>query len=201
MRIHVKNQFYCKLYHLSFVDECKKHNLQFFYAYPVLSCFELNGLKALGVSYVYVSAPLFFKTDKIKEYNIPIRYVPNLSYSAYIPHENGFHGTWIRPENIELYNGVNNICEFDGINLEQERLLFDIYKERHEWPGDLNLLFVNFNFSVPNRIVDNRIGEVRLNCGQKCEENGTCHLCDQFLEFEKTILKYKEFKSKTKEQI
>lgn len=191
-----KKTLYCKLYNLIFSSKCKEYDLYFFYAYPANSFFELNGLKEIGVSYVYLAAPLFFKTEEVIKYQIPIRYVPNLAYSAYIPHSNGIHGTWIRPEDIELYDNNNNICEFDGINLEQERLLYDIYKERKEWPGDLNLLFINFNHSVHNRIVDKQIGNMRLNCGQKCEEKGNCYLCNKILEFEQTLLKYKASKQK-----
>lgn len=53
VRIHELNPF-------TNIKECKEHNLKFFWAGAAKNFYELYSLKKLGVSYVYVEAPLFF---------------------------------------------------------------------------------------------------------------------------------------------
>ena len=49
------------------VNECQKHNLNFFWGKPVNNFYQLNALKNLGVSQVYIDAPLFFQMDELKK--------------------------------------------------------------------------------------------------------------------------------------
>ena len=83
---------------------CNLHNIKFYWNYPIFTWYELDGILKLNPCYLLLNAPLFFDLKKVKEKtNIPIRAVPNLAYDAYIPRENGICGTWIRPEDIKVY--------------------------------------------------------------------------------------------------
>ena len=42
------------------IEKIKENNLKFFYSEPIKTFYELYALKKLGVSYVYIDAPLFF---------------------------------------------------------------------------------------------------------------------------------------------
>lgn len=163
----LNGNLYVKLYNLKGVPTCKEKGLKFFYAYPVSSFYELRGLKDLGVSYVYTTAPIFFDMDTVKSVGIPVRLVPNICYDSYIPHENGVCGQWVRPEDQEVYEKAGcEVIEFinDLDSKEKEEALYRIYAERKEWPGEMDNIFINFNYPALNRMVPPDLALVRLNC-------------------------------------
>ena len=67
----------------------------------------------------------------------------NLAFDAYIPRKNGIYGTWIRPEDVKVYEEWIDVLEFITTDLKQEATLLNIYKDNGYWPGNLNLLFTN----------------------------------------------------------
>lgn len=163
----LNGNLYVKLYSLKGAPTCKEKGLKFFYAYPVSSFYELRGLKDLGVSYVYTTAPIFFDMDTVKSVGIPVRLVPNICYDSYIPHENGVCGQWVRPEDQEVYEKAGcEVIEFinDLDSKEKEEALYRIYAERKEWPGEMDSIFINFNYPALNRMVPPDLALVRLNC-------------------------------------
>ena len=163
----LNGNLYVKLYSLKGASTCKEKGLKFFYAYPVSSFYELRGLKDLGVSYVYTTAPIFFDMDTVKSVGIPVRLVPNICYDSYIPHENGVCGQWVRPEDQEVYEKAGcEVIEFinDLDSKEKEEALYRIYAERKEWPGEMDSIFINFNYPALNRMVPPDLALVRLNC-------------------------------------
>ena len=99
------------------------------------------------------------------KYNIPIRLCANLAYDAYIPRENGICGSWIRPEDIEVYSKWVDTIEFITDDLGKEATLLHVYKENKFWPGNLNLLITNLNYNIDNRGIPEEFGEIRTNCG------------------------------------
>lgn len=163
----LNGNLYVKLYNLKGAPTCKEKGLKFFYAYPASSFYELRGLKDLGVSYVYITAPIFFDMDTVKSVEIPVRLIPNICYDSYIPHDNGVCGQWVRPEDQEIYEKVGcEVVEFinDLASKEKEEALYRIYAERKEWPGEMDSIFINFNYPALNRMVPPELALVRLNC-------------------------------------
>lgn len=163
----LNGNLYVKLYNLKGAPTCKEKGLKFFYAYPASSFYELRGLKDLGVSYVYITAPIFFDMDSVKSVEIPVRLIPNICYDSYIPHDNGVCGQWVRPEDQEIYEKVGcEVVEFinDLASKEKEEALYRIYAERKEWPGEMDSIFINFNYPALNRMVPPELALVRLNC-------------------------------------
>ena len=184
----------CCLEDLQDIEKCRTYGVRFYYAYPINSFFELQGLKNLGVAYVILGMPLFFQMDMVKEFKIPVRAIPNVAYDAYIPHMNGICGQWIRPEDIDTYEEYVDVCEFKDSSLDKEKALFRIYAQEKVWPGDLNDLITNLNLSCNNNVVYKDLAEKRLSCGQICQQRGTCHYCERALTFDKTIIEYRESK-------
>jgi len=168
------------------VAKAKEYNLKFFYSEPVKTFYDMYALKKLGVSYVYVDAPLFFQMDEVKKVGIPLRLVPNRCYVAgTIPKADGLHGCWVRPEKLDLYEKYADIVEFHNISEKQELALYKVYIEDKAWPGSMNMIFHGFNLNMDNRLVYEGLDEARLNCGQKCETTKPyCHLCDKVKLFE-----------------
>lgn len=185
--------------------EAKENGFDFFLNYTITSFFELEGVLGLGPKYIKLGAPLFFMKDKVKEFTtVPIIAAPNIAYADGLPHENGIHGTWIRPESIGLYEDFIDIIYFEDCDARKEQALYRLYILGQEWPGELNELITNLKASATNRMILNESMEKRLNCGQKCV-GGSCHICDTtFLLADPNlirdyikVLKEKEKKEKT----
>ena len=157
----------------------ESNNIKYYWGYEVCTTYELKALKEnTQVCYVRVGAPLFFQQDIVKDYGIPVRVVPNVAHSNYVPHTDGVNGTWIRPEDLHLYEPTVTAIEFEGIdNQEQEQALYRIYAEQHKWPGELNMIVQNLGASPTNRMIPSECTEYRLNCGQRCTSKGNCTLC------------------------
>jgi hypothetical protein len=51
---------------------------------------------------------------------IKLRVVPNISYYAFIPRDNGVCGSWIRPEDLELYEPYIETIEFEDCDIKKE---------------------------------------------------------------------------------
>ena len=161
-----KVNFMLCIYNLNLAKECHEHGIKFYWAYPIFTWYELEGVAAFNPSYLYLGPPLSFSLEKIKmKYNIPIRLCANLAYDAYIPRENGICGFWIRPEDIETYEKWVDTIEFITDDLGKEATLLHIYKENKSWPGNLNLLITNLNYNIDNRGIPEEFGEIRANCG------------------------------------
>ena len=166
---------------LSSVDDvqgCKDEDVPFYFGYPIKTFFELNSLKDMGVCYVRLGEPLFFELDKVRRFGIPVRAVPNVAYVDMFPHADGVCGTWIRPEDTDVYEDYVEVFEFEDSNdIKKEQALFRIYAEQRIWPGDLNMLITNFNYPGVNRMILPDIAPRRTNCGQRCQSGGACKIC------------------------
>ena len=176
----------------------RANNIRYYWGYEINTPKELNSLKHFtDVCYVRVSGPLFFNHKLLNKVGIPVRATANVADFGYLPKKDGVTGTWIRPEDVPEYEGTVGAIEFGGIERsEQERALFRIYAEQHNWPGDLDLIITNLDFSdkVCNRMIPPDFVKARLNCGQMCEAGGPCQLCYRYLRLanKDLIAQYKE---------
>ena len=176
--ILAKGNFICCVGSYRMIMECIARELKFYYGFPITTFWELESLRDLGVEYVRLGAPLFFQMDKVKQYGVPVRAVPNIAYLADLPHADGVCGTWIRPEDIPLYEDYIDAIEFEDCDNKKEAALWRVYSQTHLWPGFLNDLITNFNFEADNTCVHPTLGKHRLNCRQQCKETpGVCRLC------------------------
>lgn len=181
-----EGRFICELEDISLYNHFQERNIPYFWKFPATSFYELQGLKEIGVCQVLIDAPLFFLMKRVKNFGIPVRVIPNVAYDSYIPRENGIHGTWIRPQDTDLYEEYVDTFEFRAEKLVQQEALFDIYAKEKEWFNPMNLLIKNFNYPIMGSAIPDDIIENRLSCGQCCSE-GRCHLCDSAIKFGKTL--------------
>ncbi len=164
------------------INQCKKLGIPYYLGYPIASFYDLQAVIALGVEYVRLDAPLFFKLDQIKNLDIKIRAVPNIAYLAYLHRENGVCGTWIRPEDISLYEDYIDVIEFEDADQKKEQALYRIYMEEKAWSGNLDMIITNLNYSAINRLIVPNFGEMRISCGQRCQETQDCEFCYRALD-------------------
>lgn len=169
---------------------CNEHGIKFFWAYPINTFYELQGVIKLQPSYIYLGAPLCFDLPRVKGItDIPIRLIPNVAYDAYIPRDHGVCGQWIRPEDVEAYEPYVDVFEFDTNELQREAVLLHVYKDTKKWMGNLNLLITNLGVDVDNRAISPDLVTARVSCGQRCMSHGTCHLCLKALKYSSEVLK------------
>ena len=118
---------------------------------------------------------------------IELRAVVNKCYNSFLPRENGICGTYIRPEDIDVYSAYIDHFEFDTNNsIKKEYALYKIYVRDKEWKGNLNILLTNLNANVDNRgfeLIPNdeddekAFAHRRMTCGQKCQNISPCNFC------------------------
>lgn len=163
--------------------DAKDYNCRFYFDNEICSMYQLRAIVEIGVCYIRLGAPLFFKLDKVKAItDIPIRAIPNISYYDNIYRKNGVSGTWIRPEDVEAYEQYIDVLEFADCDKDKEQAMYRIYAEEHEWPGPLSLLVSGLRYDGMNRMIPPEISQKRMNCGQRCIEQGVCRICYNMLE-------------------
>lgn len=168
-----------------FINDCKKYNIKFMFGYAISNWFELNTIIKIGAYQVRLAPPLTHDLEKVHGRTmgkIKLRATPNLAYDGFFPRNDGVTGSWIRPEDIETYSKYYDIFEFEDCDsVEKEQTLFEIYT-RGEWAGDLKMLITNLDYPGVNRMIPPELSQRRINCGQRCESNRTCHLCYRLLD-------------------
>lgn len=181
------DSFCIALYMLNYYEEFNQHNIKWYWPYPITTYYELQELSALNPSYILLGPPLTFDLENVlKITNIPIRMVPNVARLSYFPRtefSNGACGSWVRPEDVFLYDKYIDVMEFEKVSLKQEELMLTVYKYDKEWPGNLNLLFKEFYINVNNKALPDQIGPQRVTCKQKCMSGGACRLCLRHIQF------------------
>ena len=180
--IMCRNNFIIALNSLTYLDFCKKENIRFYWNFPVNTFYDLQALSKLGAEYALIDAPLTHQMDKLAAIDIKIRVIPNVAFYAFIPREDGVCGSWIRPEDLELYESYVETIEFEDCDLKKEQALFRIYMEQKKWPGDLEMLISNLKYPGVNRMIPRELTEKRMVCGQRCQSGSSCRLCYRYLE-------------------
>jgi hypothetical protein len=177
-----KGKLICQISHINDqgIPFLKENDIPFYWGYEITSPIELHFMKELGVCYVIPGGPIFFNTKLLREFGIPARVTPNIANPSYLPDEFGTVGTWIRPENLYLYEDVVAAVEFGEQELKREQALFRIYAEQKNWPGPLNMIVENLGAEPVNRMLPPEITYARLNCEQKCLNHSHCTLCHRY---------------------
>lgn len=189
------------------INEAHKFGYKSFWSYPATTYWELRGLLDLGVDQVLLDAPLYFNLINVKNLcgDVEIRLVANKCINGYMKRKNGICGTYIRPEDIPVYEEYVSHIEFDTDDLQKERVLLKIYSEQKYWPGNLNFLLTYLGEDIDNRglsaipLEDGMEDEFyfahrRIRCGQRCQENPSkCNFCPNVFKLINTIDKNKEW--------
>lgn len=169
------------------MDVCKALDIKFFYALPVNNFYDLKALAEYGCCDVKIDAPLTHMLDKLSVYDITYRMTPNIAYYAFIPRENGIIGSWVRPEDVELYEDYIDVFEFEDCDKKKEEALYRVYNETKSWIGDLNKLITNFNYQGVNHKISKDLTLCRMFCNQKCTQGVNCNICQRFLDISTKI--------------
>ena len=118
--------------------------------------------------------------DWLKKTGIRVRVVPNEAYIADIPNREGLYGSWINPNHLHMYEDYVYICEFNTYDINKEKGYYSVYANLQGWGGPLNELIAGLNAPTPGaaNLLPEEVTAARLNCGQKCQKHGRCHICE-----------------------
>ena len=169
------------------VEDCysaAENDIPYYYAFPVATYQEFNGLKILNPEYIIPGAPLFFNMPFLKDSEVPIRVFPNIGNLTDFPQQEPAHGTWIRPEDLEFYGQFIDAYEFTNVTISQEAALFRIYHEQKQLIGPLGLIIdsIKWDYAGHSDLIQEDLVSHRIQCKQKCESKETnCHLCETAL--------------------
>lgn len=170
--------FICAVSTLNHAMFCKENNIRFYFNHYITSYYEMQAALDLGAEYIIPGASLFFDLPKLKDKGVAVRAIPNVAYMDGFKRENGIVGSWIRPQDLELYDNYIDIIEFKDCNdIEKEKLLIKIYFEDKEWLGQLRDLITNFDYQGFCGLISSDLAKRRIKCKQRCQENGICHYC------------------------
>lgn len=175
-KVLTKNKLIIRLSDFSLVQSLKDNDIPFFYTLPITTYAEYQALKDIGVESFIIDSPLFnnihfFDNDKI-------RIALNVSYYATIPRKNGIIGSWVRPEDLDIF-GDNVIGYFENCDAKKEEALYRVYSNK-EWLGNLNNLITNLNYNVENVLIPPELIDFRTNCRQRCLSGRGCRLCHRY---------------------
>ena len=106
-----KSNFIISLNNVPDALEAKRRGLRFMLNYEATSYWDLIGLQNLGCEYAYVGIPLFFDLEGTLNYDIKLRAIPTVAYNHDLPYEDGICGKWIRPEDVEEYEGYIQVLQ------------------------------------------------------------------------------------------
>lgn len=153
-----------------------------FWSYPVCTYDELHGLLNMGVAEVLVGSPLYFDIPQVKKVceqygTAELRLIANQCQNQNLPLSSAIYGTYIRPEDIPVYEQYVSHIEFITDTLTKEKTLITIYKSG-EWPGNLNLLLNDLDYNIDNRLIESTFAQTRLSCRHRCQRDNSCHFCE-----------------------
>lgn len=192
-------EFHIALHDLRRANEFNEAQIKWYWPFPITSYYELKMIVNLHPSYLMIGPPLSFDLDHIVDYiyfdgettPIPLRMVVNVAHPDYLP-ENGTHGVcgqWVRPEDAKLYSSRVQCFEFSNVDLKQEAIMLETYKEKQFWPGNISFLIQKLNASVDNRAIPEEFGARRMTCGHKCWSGSRCKFCVTAFNFADQIRK------------
>ena len=166
----------------------KELDIRFYFAGLISTYYDLNSLVELEPKYVCLEAPLFFDLLTVhhilSQKNIGVRANPIVAdQSAWgISHQNKEVGTFVRPEDVEIYEEYIDVFEFRDENdafllPKREAAYYRIYAEQRAWPGQLGELILGLATPGLNRLIPPSFGAARVMCGQKCTKGSACRAC------------------------
>lgn len=168
-------------YDLNLANVCKEKGLKFFFDIVVRDWETLNLYADAGVSDVYLVEQMMFEikdaATAAHKRGIKVRTFPNIVQKRYeeTPTLKSF---FIRPEDIDLYEGLVDVMELHLIDEIDQDVLFEIYKEDGKWIGPLKEIIIGLDCDLDGRYIIPRFGERRLGCGRKCFKGARCDVCE-----------------------
>lgn len=187
-----KNELIVETSDLFYVNYLIINNIKFYLNYLAKTIYDVKAIKELGATYVLLDGTAFFNYIMVEETGLIPRLKPHIANKDKIPYSTGVYGTWIRPEDIDMYNPC--ILDFQDEENKRAQALYRIYMEEKHWDLQLEDIVQDLGQNVTNKYIEPGILNKRLTCQHRCQEGGTCNTCKWVLDIaNRDLLKsYKE---------
>ena len=138
---------------------------------------------------MYICEELGFSLDKISKIlhdnNVRVRVFPNICQSSF-PETPSIKTFFIRPDDITVYATFVDVFELIS-DKERQRVLYKVYKQE-KWFGKISDIIPSFKGDLDSKYLLNNFGMIRSRCGKRCfYKQGSCAICDRFLELADTF--------------
>lgn len=175
------------------LEKIQENKIPFFFSNFVTTIDQMHGLMKYHPTDMYICEELGFSLDKISEIlhnnSIKVRVLPNICQSSFeeTPSIKTF---FIRPNDISTYSEFVDVFELVS-DQPRQQVLFKIYKQE-KWIGKINEIIPSFKDNLDNKYILNNFGTIRSKCGKRClYRQGSCNICNRFIDFADTLKKNK----------
>ena len=147
----------------------------------------LHHLIDLGVSDIYIVEQMGFELDKVRKVcgdKIQLRTYPDVCQVR--PYNGSIYGFFIIPNEVHLYDGFIDVCEF--FKEDKEDVLYDIYT-KGKWLGNLKSVISDLKEDLYSTYLFPTFGIYRRSCGKRCLKGEKCNLCQRAIDLSKELQK------------
>ena len=164
----------------------------FFFDIVVRDWDTFNTFIEAGVSDIYLVEQMMFEIKDAAaaahKAGVKVRTFPNIAQKKYEETES-IKSFFIRPEDIDLYEGLVDVMDIYTIDEINQDVVLDIYKKDKMWWGPLKELIIGLDTDINGRYIIPRFGERRLNCNRKCFKGQKCDICQTVEQLSKNLEK------------
>lgn len=168
-------------------NKLKENNIPVFINTYINSWDMLTTYLQLGVSDIYIVNEMGFDLKAIKSVagDTNIRVFPHIAQSSSEAFTD-IKAFFIRPEDIDLYSAVVDVCEFIDVEKTVDTY-YQIYAEKKKWFGRLNEIILGLKSDLDSRYIVPAFGRQRIKCSKKCLKGGRCATCDRVEQLSHTL--------------
>ena len=168
-----------------FIDVLTEYNIKFMFSNYARTKEGFFAMAEAGACSIYVVEELAFNLKDLQyireHFNTGIRIFPDIAQSTkgsgkYI---NPLTKFFIRPEDLELYEDLIDVCEFYHLG-DQLSVIYEIYRQG-QWLGNLSDIILSLDMDIENTTIAPHFGKMRVNCN-KCCLCGRCFICTEIAE-------------------
>ena len=176
-------------YNKGFLTRAQQIGIPFFFTNLITTIDQLHGLLKYNPTDMYICEELGFSLDKISKIlhdnNVRVRVFPNICQSSF-PETPSIKTFFIRPDDITVYATFVDVFELIS-DKERQRVLYKVYKQE-KWFGKIKDIIPSFKGELDSKYLLNNFGMIRSRCGKRClYKQGSCAICDRFLELAGTF--------------
>lgn len=187
-------------YSKDIISLLRPNNIPFYISEPCCNWETLNLYVDAGVSDVVIGGELGFMLRDLHQYiekldrRVYVRAIVNKSTNQF-KETNPLKGFYIRPEDIDKYEGFIDVVEF--YNSTMQDLFYSIYHDDKIFLGSLNQIIYGVFEDIDNKSILPSFADRRLHCGRGCLKGRHCRFCDIVLKTANKIEPYIEQQIKT----
>lgn len=167
-------------YDLNLAQICQQKGLKFYFDVVVRDWETFNTFINAGVSDIFLVEQMMFEIQDAStaahKAGVRVRTFPNIAQRRY-DETVSIKCFFIRPEDIDLYEGLVDVMEIYTIEEINQDVVWEIYKEDKIWWGPLKEIIIGLDNEIDGRYIIPRFGERRLKCNRKCFKGYNCDVC------------------------